>query len=123
MIFRSVLSVCLGLLTLQGWAQSSLLPYDEHDYRMIQRLEIKSKRLSPFFHSTVAPFAREDVARFADSFVLQGNPVTFKDFRYLNEMQIDNPEWSGSQSGKRRPILWFFYPQRSGFFYHADKDF
>lgn len=99
------------------------MPYDEDDYRMIQRLEIRSKRFSPFFHSTVAPYARREVALFADSFVLQGTPITFKDFRYLETLQVDNPEWSHSQAGKRRPFLWLFYPQRSAFLYHADKDF
>jgi len=104
-------------------AQSALLPYDEDDYWMIRRLEIKSGAFSPYFHSSVAPISRQDLARYADSFKIQGNPITFKDFLNLKYIQVDNPAWSNPEAGKRKAFLNYFYPQRSALFYQEGKNF
>lgn len=104
-------------------AQSALLPHDEEDYSRIHRLEIRSGQFSPFFHSTVGPWFRQDLARYADSFPIQGNPIGFRDFQFLNYIQTDNPEWSRSESGKRRALWGIFYPEKAALFYHEEKDF
>lgn len=104
-------------------AQSALLPYDADEYHRVQRLEIRTGAFSSYFHTTVGPYARKDMAMFADSFKIQGNPISFRDFQYLNYIQMDNPEWSGSQSGKRKPFLKIFYPERSALLYHAQENF
>lgn len=113
----------LSALGLKVNAQSALLPYDEEDYQRIQRLEIKTNHFSPYFHSAVGPYSRKAVAMFADSFQIQGRPITFRDFQYLNYLQADNPEWSKSETGKRKPILHFFFPQKSAFLFHEQSDF
>ncbi|MBI1222670.1 MAG: hypothetical protein GC180_08715 [Bacteroidetes bacterium] len=104
-------------------AQSAYLPYDADEYHRVQRLEIRSGSFSPFFHSSVAPYSRRDMVRFADSFSIQGHPISFVDFQYLNYIQLDNPDWSGSESGVRRPVLNYFYPQQSAMIYHDQGDF
>jgi len=120
---KVLLFLVLSVLGLKVGAQSALLPYDEEDYQRIQRLEIKTNHFSAFFHSSVGPYARRDVARFADSFKIQGNPITFRDFQYLNYLQVDNPEWSRSESGRRKPLLRYFYPEKAALLYHEQSDF
>ncbi len=90
---------------------------------MIQRLEIKTNRFSPYFHSSIAPVSRQALSSWVDSFQIGGNPISFKDFRWLHYMQADNPEYSNSEAGKRRPLLRVFYPQQSALFYHEDHQF
>ena len=119
LLFWIMLAFPLGQLL----AQSALLPYDEDDYWMIRRLEIKSGAFSPYFHSSVAPISRQDLARYADSFKIQGNPITFKDFLNLKYIQVDNPAWSNPEAGKRKAFLNYFYPQRSALFYQEGKNF
>ncbi len=113
----------LSAFGLKAGAQSALLPYDEEDYSRIQRLEIKTNHFSPFFHSGVGPYARKDIARFTDSFQIQGRPITFRDFQYLNFLQADNPEWSRSETGSRKPFLRYFYPEKAALLYHEQADF
>lgn len=120
---RSVVLLLLLVAVPKLYAQSALLPYDEEDYGRIHRLEIRIKQFSPFFHSSVAPFFREDISRFADSFIIQGNPVGHRDFQFLNYLQIDNPEWSRSESGKRKAFWGIFYPEKAAFVYHEEKNF
>lgn len=113
----------LSLVLQKAHAQSAFLPYDVEDYNRIQRLEIKTGHFSPFFHTSVGPYSRKDLGRFADSFQIQGNPITFRDFQFLNFIQTDNPEWSRSESGKRKAALGLFYPQKAALLYHEEADF
>jgi len=90
---------------------------------MLDRLEIRSGRLSPTFHSSVKPFTRQSIAAFADSFPISGNPISFHDFVQLGYLQADNPMWSSSEKGNRAPLFGIFYPKNSAMFAHFSKRF
>ncbi|MDX5319996.1 MAG: hypothetical protein LPK45_02890, partial [Bacteroidota bacterium] len=120
---KALISLSLLLGTVGSYAQSALLPYDADEYQRIQRIEIVSGQFSKYFHTAAGAIPRKDLARFADSFQIQGNPIRFRDFQFLKFIQEDNPEWSPIESGKRKPILWYFYPQKSAMIYHDQGDF
>ncbi len=119
----SLLAGTLFLLPGGLSAQSSYVPYDDQYYHWIDRLEIKSGRLSNEFHAFLKPFGRDEIARFADSFKISGHPIGFYDFTNLQYLQRDNAEWSGTESGIRKPILRYFYGNKIALFSRKSEEF
>lgn len=102
--------------------QSANLPYDELTYQWIDRLEIQSGKLSPYFYSFAKPFTRQQVAWFCDSLKISGNRYTTSDFHHLNWLLMDNSEWNHTEAQYRKPLLRYFYHEKTALFSHRDDD-
>ncbi|TNE79183.1 MAG: hypothetical protein EP332_11840 [Bacteroidetes bacterium] len=104
-------------------AQSAMAPTDAWYYNLVQRLEIKSGQLSPYFHSSIQPISREQLAKFAVKYPVSGNRLGVGDYRLLDYLLLDNADWSGSELGKRKPLFGFIYPSQLAILSHKSEDF
>ena len=110
---KKILGLFALLSIIEAEGQSALLPFDFEDVSRIQRLEIKTGQFASGFHTSLNNINRKDLALYADSFSLSGNPISSRDFEFLGFIQSDNPEWTNAQGGKRNPFLGFLYPEVS----------
>ena len=105
-------------------AQSSYLTLNEDYYHLIDRNEMKTGKIMPFFFSTVKPYKRSDIIDFVDS-IVQLDMFTSRadrfNYEYLNN---DSWEWSETDSSdSRRPILKYFYRKKPDLIHVSIPDF
>lgn len=105
-------------------AQSSNAPLDQDYYHLIDRYEILSGELSPFFHSSVKPIQRKDIAAFADTLITQDIALNMVDVFNLNYLANDSWEWSKkADNDSEKAIFNAFYKKKSDFYHVGIKDF
>lgn len=102
-------------------AQSPNAPINNDYYHLIERYEIKSGGLAPFF-TTMKPYQRQPIALWADSLAKDASgKVNAFNLAYL---QHDNweylPEFDASS---RKPILKHFYRKQSAMYHVEEKNF
>lgn len=121
-------NVCIALFVLVpgfGFAQSSFAPLNEDYYHNIDRYEVKSGVLTPFFFTNVKPYKRSDIILFFDSLKSAGLITSRAD--EFNYDYYRNDSWEFSQAetsnSKRKPILKYFYRKKSDLFHVEDKAF
>ncbi|MEO5977265.1 MAG: hypothetical protein ABIS36_16830 [Chryseolinea sp.] len=101
------------------FAQSSFAPLNEDYYHMIDRYEVKSGVINPFFFTGTKPYKRSDIVAFTDTIqqmqLFQSRADQFN-YQYL---QNDSWEWLRAESSNsiRKPFLKNFYKKKSDLFY------
>jgi Capsule assembly protein Wzi len=114
-----------------AFSQSANSPLDADRIHFIDRLEIKSNRLSNNFHSNIKPFTRQDLAKFLDKIdtlsFFKKNKVDFQNLIYLKN---DNWEFLekdsitiDSSNISKRPILKYIYKNKTDFYYTETEDY
>ena len=125
-MFKRLLSTIFLLLLASPIiiAQSSYAPLNEDYYHIIDRYEIKSGEITPYFFSGVKQYNRESIALFADS-VLRNEPALSTQDRFNLEYLInDNWEWIDSANNEsRKPFLKHFYKTKSDLYHVREKYF
>ncbi|HEX8546931.1 MAG TPA: hypothetical protein VF691_08225 [Cytophagaceae bacterium] len=105
-------------------AQSSYIPVSNKDYyHLIDRFEIKSQESIPPLHLSAKPISRQTIGSLTDS-LSNDSSLSPKDKFNLAYIQNDNNEWAlAPNSRSNKPILKYFYTQKSDFFSHSDSVF
>jgi len=121
-------------------AQTTYLPLGSEDYRLLDRLETMSDRLSPELFLTNKPVPRRGLATFLDAYVerVSDEPVEQEDnplgvgARYASDIDrfllyralSTSSEWTEYGAlPSRRPILKHFYRYQSDFFQARSEKF
>jgi hypothetical protein len=115
---------CFILFTQVAKGQSTHAILDRDYYHLIERYEILSGEMSPYFHSHIKPIQRQNIAAFADTIISQEIALNKIDVFNLNYLASDNWEWGKkADNDAKRPIWNTFYRKKSDL-YHVDvKDF
>ena len=111
-----------------GFSQSANSPISQLPDGFLERLEVKSGKLSNSFHTNIKPFSREQIGDFLASV----DSSTFlklskTDKRNLEYLQIDNWEYIHKNqiinNISRRPLLKYIYKNKSDFYFVQTDDF
>jgi len=117
------LSLLIGLIQICQ-AQSAFAPLNQDYYHLIDRYEIKQKKFSEFFFTSVKPYNRHTIASFADSLLRKGEGYSKQDKFNLQYLSNDNWEYSQEQKNdSKKPVLKKFYRKQSDLFHVVEKDF
>ena len=109
-------------LPLTVLSQSANAPLNEDYYHLIDRYEIKSGQLSPFFHTSWKAYPRQWIAQFADS-IDTGMTLSRQDRFNLQYLRNDNWEWSGrDENTSKKPVFNSLYKVKSDLFHVITKD-
>lgn len=118
-----VTSLIIGFLAMciTVTAQSSMVPFDHEIYDIVNRLEIKSGKLSDEFHAVHKPYDRRGVVAFlADIDTASDTELSDLDLDLIDYVYRDNMEWSDrGRSYMKRGIFKTFY-RHPAHFLHAD---
>ncbi len=111
-----------------GFSQSANSPISQMSDGFLERLEVKSGKLSNTFHANIKPFSREQIGDFLatiDSSTYLKLSKTDK--RNLEYLQIDNWEYIHKSQPinniSKRPILKHIYKNKSDFYFVKTDDF
>ncbi len=104
-------------------AQSSYAPLNEDYYHWIDRYEIKSGEINPFFFTAWKPYQRHQIAAFADSLLLYDTSLSEVERFNLNYLSNDNWEWSENTNESVKPLFKHFYKVKSDLYHVAHPDF
>jgi len=119
------------LLPLASFSQSSYLPLGTKDYKLLDRLEIKTGNAN-LNYSTIKPYNRRLVTREVeaiDSMYAAGDStssnLTAIDKYNIQSFLMNNSEWSKPRESynSKKPILNNFYKTRGNFYEVNTKDF
>jgi hypothetical protein len=114
----------LSFTSLQTFAQSAFVPLDNNAYDIIDRMEIKSGKLSHIIFSDVKPYTRMNADAFAemiDSSKLHFSLVDRKNLYYIFS---DNGEWySRGEIMSKDTILKYFYQTKADLYSHVSDAF
>lgn len=130
-IIKSVRLLVFFLLPIIAFSQSSYLPLGTKDYKLLDRLEIKTGN-SNLNYSTVKPYNRRLVTKEVeniDSLQLAGDPSTSSlteiDKYNMQRLLMNNSEWSVPRESfkSKKPILKNFYQTPGNLLEVNTKDF
>lgn len=127
-IFNKPLTCLLTIFfSMTSWsalqAQSSYAPLNDDYYRLIDRLEIKTGRVTNQIFTSIKSYRRSDVVSFIDSLGSEHFDGKVDDFN-RNYLMNDNWEFSGnSDADSKRPVLRHFYRKKSDFYHVSTEDF
>lgn len=124
----------MGICSLSTQAQSTYLPLGNPAYPLLDRLEIKSGRLSPDIYTTVKPFFRKSVVQYVqhlDSLAASSDtslPFSLSkvDQYLIRELEMDNEEWLADANllpQSKRAFLKHFYKTPAHFYEVRQPDF
>ena len=111
--FFAIFLFCL--LPFYAQAQSTYLPLEHLNYRTLERIEIKSGKLTNELHTSVRPFLRESAVRFAE----QADDMTEAGFSRLDRnnqyfVYKNNNEFTDwGLINSKKPFLKHFYKYKS----------
>lgn len=107
-----------------GFSQSSFIPLNHDSEHFLDRIEVKTGRLSSSFHSTVRPFSREAAALYLSG-LNSGEyyNLSYIDRRNIDFIKQDNWEFFENDSLPSRPLLKYLFRQKSDFLHFKDDDF
>ncbi len=119
-------TICLVLLAVgTSYAQSTNSPLNQDYSHLLERYEIKTGEIIPFFHSGVKPYSRKNVIALVDT-LLKDSSLNYheKDLYNLYYLQNDNWEWTSPEEGNSEKKLWnFFYSKKSDAYNAHNEDF
>lgn len=119
LLFIAIVVAPLGLL-----AQSTNAPLSDDYYHLIDRYEIRSGSINPYFFSSWKPYKRSSIAGFVDSLRQHGSAWSRTDQFNLHYMAIDNWEWVDSVDNEsRKPFLKRFFRVKSDLYHVNEKNF
>jgi hypothetical protein len=130
-IIKFVRTLVFLLLPLASFSQSSYLPLGSKDYKLLDRLEIKTGNAN-LNYSTVKPFNRRLVTQEVeaiDSLSAAGDSassnLTAIDKYNIQSFLMNNSEWSAPRElyNSKKPILNSFYKTRGNLYEVNTKDF
>lgn len=136
----TVRKFCLGfstmLITSFSWSQDTYLAPDVEAYYLLDRLQTKTKHLSPKFASLNQPFSKKDAAQYIQSISnvkndanLTQSPFSTIDQYNLNQYIGTNGEDFIQANGmdlmtrSKKPILKHFYTTKAHFYHIHQDDF
>ena len=109
-----------------GFSQSSFIPLNHDSEYFLDRIEVKTGRLSNEFHSTVHPFSREAVSKYLAG-LNSGEyyRLSYTDRRNVEFMKQDNWEFFDNDSllASKKPLLKHLFRQKSDFLHYKNDDF
>ncbi len=130
-IIKSLRTLVFLLLPLAAFCQSSYLPLGTKDYKLLDRLEIKTGNVN-LNYSTIKPYNRRLVTKEVeeiDSMYAAGDSASF----YLTEIDkyniqsllMNNSEWSKPRESynSKKPILNSFYKTKGNLYEVNTSDF
>jgi Capsule assembly protein Wzi len=126
---RQKLLIVFFLISLRyGFSQSANSPISQISDSFLERLEIKSGRLSNTFHTTIKPFSRQQIGDFLASIDTTSYTKFSKtDKKNLEYLEIDNWEYIADnqllKNQSKRPILKHIYKNKSDMYYAQTDDF
>jgi len=92
------------------FSQSSFLPSGHEWHGFIDRIEIKSGGISPYFHSSLKPLDRRAMVRFLEYADTAVSNLTAVDQNLINQILQMNSEWATVATDySARPLLRHFY--------------
>lgn len=123
MVKRLLLSLLVSAIN-YGFSQSSFIPLNHDSEYFLDRLEVKTGRLSNEFHSTVRPFSREAAAKYLSG-LSSGEYYNLSriDRRNADFIKQDNWEFFEGDSLLARPFLKYLFRQKSDFLHYKNDDF
>lgn len=100
-------------------AQSTNAPLNSDYYHWLDRYEIKSGKISPQVFTTIKPYKRDAIIRYADSLNVSGEIFTSRSDQFnLEFFRNDSWEWSRAESNtSKKPILKHLYKKKSDLTY------
>jgi hypothetical protein len=110
-------------LNFSVYSQGAYVPLNTESYRMIDRFDIRYNKILPIPHSSVKPYNRAAVAKYAE--VMYNSNIDLKkaDIHNLKYLMNDNAEWVDSFSTKNKPLLKFFYREKASLLHVSTKAF
>lgn len=109
-----------------GFSQSSFIPLNHDSEYFLDRIEVKTGRLSNEFHSMVRPFSREAVSKYLSG-LNSGEyyRLSYTDRRNIDFMKQDSWEFFDSDSlfASKKPLLKYLFRQKSDFVHYKNDDF
>lgn len=103
-------------------AQSAFNIYDSEYYQLIERLEVKSGKLSNEFHTNVKPFENTSIARFLEA--LNDSNYSKVDIWSMNYLKSDNWAYlSDSIVGNEKPFLKHLFKKQADFYHVKEKSY
>ncbi|HEX8278318.1 MAG TPA: hypothetical protein VF540_06465, partial [Segetibacter sp.] len=130
-IIKSVRILVFFLLPLAALSQSSYVPLGTKDYKLLDRLEIKTGNPN-FNFSSIKPYNRRLVTKeveLLDSLQLAGNTpgvnLTGVDKYNIERYLMNNSEWSKPRDSynSKKPLLKHFYKTKGNFYEVNSEDF
>ncbi len=128
---RSVIHFCSSFLILVGivysnllYSQSANVPLNRDYYHILDRMAIKSGKMSAYYNSAMKPYRREMVAAFTKE--LNSDSLEFTPIDKFNKEYIEDDNWSfydSSIADSRKPFLKVLYRKKPDFFSVITKDF
>jgi hypothetical protein len=110
-------------VTTMANGQGSYAPLNDDYYHQIDRYEIKSGAITPYFFTSWKPYQRKAIAAFADSIITFDNSLSNVDKFNLNYLSNDNWEWSKNTNESKKPFLKHFYKSKSDLYHVREKHF
>jgi hypothetical protein len=116
----------LLILFRPGWnkafCQSVFIPLNDDSYHYLERLEIKSGRVSDQLHFSALPLQRSDAVLFLDSLGVSDSAL--QDDKSVDYLLTDNDEWSAYPGAiSKKPILKYFYRDKASLYQYRSDDF
>jgi len=115
--------VLLSSFALQGIGQSSNAPLNKDYYHLLDRMEIRSGKMTPAYHSAVKPYSRKAIGTLLDS--MNGKPdlTSAADVFNQNYLANDNWKWVAENNNLNSKPIWnTIYKYKSDFLYGQDKN-
>lgn len=126
MLKKLLLSCTFFGLYYGAFSQSSFVPLNHSSEYFLDRIEVKTGRLSNEFHSGVKPFSREAVSKYISS-LSSGEyyKLSEVDRRNVDFIKADSWEFysDDSLSEVKRPLLKYLFRQKSDFAHYENEDF
>lgn len=105
-------------------AQSAFVPLHDDSYHYLQRLEIKSGRVSDALHFSALPLQRRDIAAFMDTMQKMAVSHSTVDNQSIDYLRTDNDERSDYEGAiSRKALLKYLYRDKASLYQHRDHNF
>jgi hypothetical protein len=116
--------ILLSFDSLQAFAQSAFVPLDNNAYNIIDRMEIKSGKLSHIIFSSAKPYTRMNADAFAEMIDSSRIALSSIDRNNLYYIFSDNGEWySRGEIQSKDTILRYFYQTKADLYSHVSDAF
>ncbi|MCS7004091.1 MAG: hypothetical protein NZM38_02060 [Cytophagales bacterium] len=119
--------IILFMFPFQLFAQSVYVPLNSDLYHLVDRYEIKRKKISEHFNSSVRPYTRKSVVALVDSVIQSEIALSRTDKFNLSYCLIDNREWTLSDtlslSKKSFPFFKHLYRTKGDLYAVKETDF
>lgn len=125
MVKRLVILLFIFSATL-GYSQSSFVPLNHSSEYFLDRIEVKTGRLSNDFHSNIKPFSRQAVSKYISSLNSEEYyNLSYTDRRNVDFIKADNWEFFKNDSSlmTKKPLLKYLFRSQSDFVHYNNDDF